>query len=317
MTSVLILLTFPENVRNYYRTMVSSAFPELTVDVVDHHSKVGPFVGSADILITFGPMMSDHVLKDAPRLKWIQAMGTGTDGILDSPSLRPDIVVTNIRGIHGAAMSEATLLAMLALSRNLPRSVRAQDRHAWERWPSRVLHGRTVGIFGIGAIAEALAPRCKALGMTVVGITSARRTVPGFDRMHRRDELLAVVPELDYFVILTPYSPETRHAVDARVLAAMKPSSFLINVARGGVVHEEALIDSLTARKIAGAALDVFATEPLPSDHPFWGMDNVIITPHLGGFYDRYPDDAWPTIEHNMRCFLAGDFARMQNVVSR
>jgi uncharacterized protein (DUF849 family) len=156
MTSVLILLTFPEDVRNYYRTMVSSAFPELTVDVVDHHSKVGPFVGSADILITFGPMMSDHVLKDAPRLKWIQAMGTGTDGILDSPSLRPDIVVTNIRGIHGAAMSEATLLAMLALSRDLPRSVRAQDRHAWERWPSRVLNGRIVGIFGIGAITCAV-----------------------------------------------------------------------------------------------------------------------------------------------------------------
>jgi phosphoglycerate dehydrogenase-like enzyme len=151
----------------------------------------------------------------------------------------------------------------------------------------------------------------------VVGISSVPRPVSGFDRVCGRGDLLRVVPELDYFVILTPYSQDTRHAVDAGALAAMKPSSVLVNVARGGVVHETALIEALARRQIAGAALDVFETEPLPPEHPFWTMDNVIVTPHLGGFYDRYPDDAWPTVEHNMRCFLAGEFSRMRNVVSR
>jgi phosphoglycerate dehydrogenase-like enzyme len=315
MTSVLIVLTYPEEVRMRYYARLKAAFPELTIHVADHHSKAAPYLDTAEVLVTFGTMTSDRLVRDATRLKWIQALGAGTDGVIDLPSLRPDILVTNVRGIHGAAMSEAALLAMLALARDLPRSIRAQQRRAWERWPVRLLDGATVGVFGVGAIAQALAPRCKALGMTVVGITSAPRDAPGFDRMYRRDELAAVAPELDYLVVLTPFSPETANAVDARVFAAMKPSSCLVNLARGGVVDEQALIKALVERRIAGAALDVFTTEPLPADHPFWGMTNVIVTAHLGGLYDRYAEDAMPTVEHNMRCFLAGDVANMRNVV--
>jgi phosphoglycerate dehydrogenase-like enzyme len=315
MTSVLIVLTYPEEIRTRYHNKLKTEFRELTVNVADHHSKAGPYLDSTDVLLTFGTMTSDRLVRDAPRLKWIQALGTGTDGIVDLPSLRPDILVSNVRGIHGAAMSEAVLMGMLALARDLPRSIRAQDRRAWERWPVRLLDGRTVGLFGVGAIAEALAPRCKALGMRVVGITSAMRSLPGFDRMYRRDELIEAVRELDYLVVLTPYSPETRNAVDARVLAAMMPSSCLLNFARGGVIDEEALIKALTDRRIAGAALDVFATEPLPADSPFWDMKNVVVTAHLGGMYDRYAEDAMPTVEHNMRCFLSGDIAGMRNIV--
>lgn len=183
-------------------------------------------------------------------------------------------------------------MAMLALSRDLPRAVRAQDRHSWERWPSRLLDRATVGIFGIGAIAEALAPRCKALGMTVVGISSVKRTVAGFDRILARDELLDAVRHLDFLVVLTPYSAKTRNAIDESVFAAMKPGACIINLARGGVVDEGALIKALEQKQIAGAALDVFATEPLAADHPLWDMKNVIITAHLGGLYDRYVDES-------------------------
>ena len=261
-------------------------------------------------------MTYDRLIDDAPRLRWIQALGTGTDGIIDLPSFRPDIAVTNIRGIHGATMSEAALVAMLALSRDLPRAVRAQDRHSWERWPSRLLDRATVGIFGIGAIAEALAPRCKALGMTVVGISSVKRTVAGFDRILARDELPDAVGDLDFLVVLTPYSAKTKNAIDEAVFAAMKPSAYIINLARGGVVDEGALVKALQQKRIAGAALDVFATEPLAADHPLWGMKNVIVTAHLGGLYDRYVDDAMPTIAHNLRCFLADDMKGMINVVA-
>lgn len=314
-SNVLIILTHAATVRQRYYDGIRAHFPKLALNVVDHHSKAQPFLASADALLTFGTMTYQRLVDDAPRLRWIQALGTGTDGIIDLPSFRSDITVTNIRGIHGAAMSEAALVAMLALSRDFPRAVRAQDRRSWERWPSRLLDTKTAGIFGVGSIAEALAPRLKALGMTVVGISSAKRTVAGFDRIFAREQLTDAVQDLDYLVILTPYSAATKNIVSSAVFAAMKPSAYIINLARGGVIDEGALIEALDQKRIAGAALDVFTEEPLPDGHPLWNRTDVVVTAHLGGLYDRYADDALPTIVHNLRCFLANDMKAMVNIV--
>jgi phosphoglycerate dehydrogenase-like enzyme len=292
-----------------------ACFPELTVDLVDHHSKVGPHIGKADALLTFAPMLSDAVLENAARLKWVQALGTGVDNLIDRPCLRKDIVVTNIHGIHGAPVSEAALGTMLALARDLPRAIRSQDKRQWTRFPAQLLHNKTVGIFGVGAIAEALAPKCKAFGMRTIGVSSAPRAVASFDCMVSSAELASVAGEFDFLVLLTPLTEKTRNSVDAKVLAAMKPTSFLVNLARGGVVDEPALVDALRSGRIGGAALDVFNEEPLPADHPFWAMENVIITTHQGGFCDVYIDYALPTVEANMRCFLNGDIGGMINVV--
>jgi D-2-hydroxyacid dehydrogenase (NADP+) len=315
MTKLLILLAMPEKVRMQYHDGIKARFPDLAISVVDHHSKVDPYVGSADVLVTFGPMMADHVLAKAANLKWVQALGTGVDGIVDQPSLRKEIILTNLHGIHGPPVSEAAFMSMLALSRQLPRSVRNQTAHNWERFPARLLKDKTVGIFGIGVIAMELAPKCKAFGMKVVGISSARRDVPGFDRVYARDQLAEAVRELDYLVLLTPYTPETRNIVDAKVFAAMKPGAYLVNLARGGVVDESALMDALGSKRLAGAALDVFAREPLPEDHPLWDLEQVIITTHQGGFCDVYVDFALPVIDHNLRKFLAGDTDGMINLV--
>ena len=317
MTQLLILLALPEKVRMQYYDHVRSRFPEVSVNMVDHHARVDPYIGSADVLVTFGPMMSDHVLAKGAKLKWIQALGTGIDGIVDQPSLRKDVLVTNMHGFHGAPVSEAAIMSMLALSRDLPRALRSQRERKWARFPATLLRGKTVGIVGVGAIAQELAPRCKAMGMTVVGITSARRPVAGFDRMAARDELVATVREIDYLVLLTPHTPGTHHLINAAVFAAMKPASYLVNLARGGVVDETALIEALQGKRIAGAALDVFSKEPLPGDHPFWDMDNVIITTHQGGFFDEYPAHALPVVEDNLRMFLAGDLKNMINIVKR
>lgn len=314
---LLLLLAFPEHVRNQYRDRLASSFPDLQVDLVDHHSKVDPYIANAEILVTFGAHISDRVLEKGARLRWIQALGTGVDGITDRPALRDGVIVTNLRGLHGKSVSEAALTFMLALARNLPRAVRNQSMGRWERFQVALLSGATVGIFGVGVIAEELAPRCKALGMTVIGLSSATREVPGFDEMMGRDKLINVVPRLDYLVLLTPYTKETHHIIDANVLAAMKPSAFVVNLARGGIVDEPALIDALRNRAIAGAALDVFAEEPLPDGHPFYSMDNVIMTPHMAGFHVGYAADALPIVEENIRRFLAGDFDGMINVVRR
>jgi len=315
MTNLLILLTLPEPIRGQYRDRLKARFPALNIQLVDHHSKVGPHIGSADALLTFAPMLSDKVLEAAGNLKWVQALGTGVDNLIDQPCLRKAVIVTNVHGIHGPPVSEAAMAAMLALARSMPRAVRYQDKHQWQRFPAQLLHNKTVGIFGIGVIAEALAPKCKVFGMNVIGVSSVPRAVPSFDRTHTSSELTKVAGDFDFFVLLTPLTEKTRNSVDAKVFAAMKPTSFFINLARGGVVDEAALIEALRSGRIAGAALDVFNEEPLPADHPFWAMDNVLITTHQGGFCDVYIDHAWPTLESNMRCFLNGDIGGMVNVV--
>jgi len=316
MPRLLIVLTLPPGVIEQYRIRLSQKFPELAIDVASTQDKAAAALGRADILLTFGQVMKNLKLglEGAGQLKWVQALGTGLDGIADQPALKPEVVVTSLHGVHGAPVSEAALASMLALSRNLPGALRAQGERQWRRWPAKLLHNKTVGILGVGLIGEALGPKCKAMGMTVIGISSAPRAVAGFDRMHAVSELLGVVPELDYLVLLTPYSPATHNIVDARVLAAMKPTAYLINVARGGVVDEDALVEALRDGRLAGAGLDVFNQEPLPPDHPFWAFENVIITTHQGGFCDTYVDLAMPIIEHNMRCFLAGDVNAMINL---
>jgi phosphoglycerate dehydrogenase-like enzyme len=316
MPRLLILLTLPPDVTEQYRARLSRLFPEITIDVVADKAKAESAIKAADMLLTFGQMLKNlkFDLKDAANLKWIQALGTGLDGITDQPSLRPSVTVTSLHGVHGPPVSEAALASMFALSRDLPGFVRAQDEHAWKRWPAKLLHNKTVGILGIGVIAEALAPKCKAMDMTVVGITSSPRTVAGFDSVHPVSELLTIVPHLDYFVLLTPYSSATHHMIDAKVFAAMKPTAYLVNVARGGVVDEDALVAALRAKEFAGAALDVFNEEPLPANHPLWGFKNVIITTHQGGFCDTYVDLAMPLLEHNMRCFLNNDTKSMRNI---
>jgi phosphoglycerate dehydrogenase-like enzyme len=321
MTNVLVYLTMlPPADRQRCQDFICREFPALKVDLATHPDRVEPMIGEADILVTFGAHLgldAERILGRGKKLRWVMALGTGVDHIVDVPALRREAMVTNMHGMHGVPMTEATILAMLALAREMPRMLRNQQAHHWERYGARVLAGKTVGIYGIGAIAEVLAPVCKALGMNVVGITSAKRAVPGFDRIHGRDELARVVGEIDHFVILTPHTPETDRSVDAKVLAAMKPSAFLINLARGGIVDEDALIEALRAKRIAGAAIDVFVQEPLPRDHAFWDMENVILSPHIGAFNADYIGQVLPFVKENLSRFLAGEFDEMVNVVRK
>jgi len=313
-----MLLTLPDAVREQFAEGVRSAFPDCVVHLVRSVAEIDPYLPTADVLITFGPHLldrADYVLRNSPRLRWVQALGTGVDNIVDQPGLGSGVILTNMRGLHGPAMSEAAIHAMLMLSRNAVFHSRNQRQKTWRRVPSRLLDGKTVGIFGLGVIAAALGPRCKAMGLRVVGISNSPRALAGFDRVCHRDGLLTELSSFDYLVLLTPYTAETHHVIGRDALAAMKPTSYLINLARGGVVDEEALIETLQAKRIAGAALDVFATEPLPPDHPFWTMDNVIVTPHVGALHDSYARDALPIVLENIRLFKAGQYAQMLNRV--
>jgi len=314
---VLIFLPWDESERFLYERIIAPRFPALTVQTVGSIDELKANVGRAEILMSFGVRLPPGIFAHASRLKWVHAFGTGVDGIADQETLHRDVLITSTKGIHGPPVAEAALASMLALSRDLPRSVRGQDRRVWDKWRMRLLDRKIVGILGVGAIAQALAPRCQAMGMTVVGISRTPRPAAGFDRIVPRSDLEHVVGDLDYLVLLLPLEPDTRHIVGDRVLAAMKPTSYLINVARGGVLNDAALVRALESKKLAGAALDVFDQEPLPVDHPFWRMPNVIITPHFGGYYDRYVEDSADQICRNLERFLAGRVAEMENVAAR
>ncbi len=317
MTNVLILLRMPKPVRDQYVNGISQAFPDLNINLVEDPNKLDPHIREADVLIAFGAHMAEDALRDAAKLKWIQAMGTGVDGLIDQPALRDDVVLTNIRGIHGPPCSELTIMLMLALSRDYPRTLENQKLGEWGRWPNKLLDRKTVGLLGVGLIAEALAPMLKAFNMTTIGITETERPVSGIDRFRKRSELADVAGELDYLVALIPLDESTENLIDADILRAMKPSAYLINIARGGVLDEDALIAALDAGEIAGAALDVFVEEPLPPDHRLWNTDKIIITPHMAGFNDGYADQALEVIIENIKRFLAGDTDNMINLVER
>lgn len=313
--NILLVLDLPAQVRGKYHAAIQAAHPGLQVRAVGREGEQG-LIEEADVLITFASHVSAQALQRAARLKWIQALGTGVDGFGDHESLRPHVLLTNMRGLAAQAMSEAALCAMFALARGLPRSVRDQDERRWMPRPSRLLSGSTVGVVGVGAISSALAPRCRALGMTVVGLSSApARDVAGFDRMEPLRRLPEVAGEVDYLVILTPYTQRTHGLVDQAVLAAMKPGSFLVNLARGPIVDEPALLHALDGPRLAGAALDVFVTEPLPASHPLWSHPKVLVTPHQGGRHEGYDDDAIDVLLGNIALFMAGDLGRLPNIV--
>jgi phosphoglycerate dehydrogenase-like enzyme len=151
--------------------------------------------------------------------------------------------------------------------------------------------------------------------MRVIGVTSQAREVAGFAKVYPRSQIADAFAESDYVVVLTPYSAETHHMVDAAAIGSMKPNGYFINLARGGVVDERAVLDALQKAAIAGAAMDVFATEPLPADSPMWDAPNVIVTSHMGGFSDCYPEQLAPIVEHNLRCVLSGALDEMRNRV--
>lgn len=296
-----------------YRRALEPEFPELVIRACKTENEVGDFIEKAKFLLTFN--ISDPLIRKAVNLEWVQALGTGVDAILGLPSLPKGVLVTSTRGIHGPQMSELAMLLMLALTRRFPDTVRNQDKSVWDRWPAELLWKKKVGIFGLGAVGEEIALRCKAFGMTVYGINRSGKGVDAVDRMFGLDGLLTVAREVDYFIVAVPLTPETRGRVGAEVVSAMKPTAFLLNLARGPVVDEKALIRALESRTIAGAGLDVFDEEPLPQSHPFWKMKNVIVTPHVGGTSTFYVSQVLPIFRENLRRYLKGERHALINVV--
>jgi D-2-hydroxyacid dehydrogenase (NADP+) len=269
------------------------------------------------VLVAFGIAIDDTLIARATKLKWIASLATGVDHFLRCPSLKRDTILTSGRGIHGPAMRETVASLMLALSRDTPRLVRNKADHRWDRgarWP--LLAGKTAVVVGIGVSGIAIGQLLKAFSMKVVGVSRTPRPIDGFDAMMPTERLAQAAAEADYLINVLPASDDNREIFSRAVFAGMKPSAFFINVGRGETVDEAALIDSLRSKRIAGAGLDVFQKSPLAPDSPFWDLPNVVVSPQIGGYFDGYEAHVMPLLVENMRLFLAGRYAEMQNVVA-
>ncbi len=306
---------------DWYEAALRDAFGGVEIIAAASFADAEPYLAGTQVLATMGvPLPGIHfsaeVAARMPRLEWVQCLISGHEHIRKALAGR-DVLVTTAAGIHGPQMSEMALLHMLALARGVPAMLRNQAARTWERVPQRMLASRTVGIVGMGAVGMHLAGVCRAFGMRVYGFSRTVRPVPGVDRMFGRDELVGVAPSLDFLVLVVPAPSDGRPLVDAELLAAMKPTAYLVSLGRGAVVDEDALVAALRSGTIAGAGLDVFAVEPLPADSALWQLENVIVTPHAGGHHDLYAEQTLSVLEPNLRAYVAGRRDQMVNLVSR
>jgi phosphoglycerate dehydrogenase-like enzyme len=291
---------------------------------------------AADVLYAGNPPRD---LAGASKLAWVQLHMAGVNTLVDHPLYTQSrLPLTTTSGVHAATIAEYTITMLLALAHRVPRMVEWKTKGAWppdrERWPLFVpteVRGATLGIIGYGSIGRELARIAKsAFAMTILACKRdpSRHTDDGYalpgtgdpegrlpDAWFSPDNLMDMLARSDVVVMAAPLTRETTRMIDARALAAMKPSAYFINVGRGASVDEPALARALADKRIAGAAVDVFAEEPPPVGHPLYGVENAILSPHVSGFLPSYDDKCTDLFAENLRRFLAG--APLLNLVNR
>jgi phosphoglycerate dehydrogenase-like enzyme len=265
------------------------------------------FLSEAEVLVTSG-RLHPSIPKKTPKLRWVQSLSSGVDQLPLKELAQRNIILTNARSIHAVQMSEFALSAMLDWVRNTNNFHSMQRQKIWDsKIPVAELHGKTIGIIGAGAIGEEIARKCQVFDMKVVGFNRTGSLPAHFDEVVTGQEGLHTLLQISDFVVLAlPSTAKTHHFITREHLQLMKRSAILINLARGSIIQEEALIEALQDGTIAGAALDVFDQEPLPESSPFWTMENVMLTPHIAGVSEHYLARVTPIFYHNLQQYLAG-----------
>ncbi|MFW6125795.1 MAG: D-2-hydroxyacid dehydrogenase [Chloroflexota bacterium] len=268
--------------------------------------------------VIFGLRLPPGVPTRAPRLKWVQLMSAGVDRFLTADVVESPVVLTNVSGIHATPIGEFVLALMLMLAKNAPLHFRLKEQKQWKRLPPSLLRSKTVGVVGLGSIGREVARLAKCFGMRVV---ATRRSAKREGRARYVDLLLPphqlerLLKESDYVVLAAPVTSETRGLIGEGALQSMKPTAYLVNIGRGDLLDEIALVRALEEGWIAGAGLDVFATEPLPTDSKLWELPNVVISPHVAGVMEDYAQRATERFVENLERYVAG--RRLLHVVNK
>jgi len=295
------------------REPFEAAFPDREYVVWTREEELAAGIGEVEVLLALNPPRGHWA--GARRLRLVQMSGAGVDSLLPAPDLPEGVAVANARGIHEPEMSEFVLGLVLALAKRIPRAVRQQAAREWAMFGVRTLAGRTLGVLGLGAIGHAVARRGKALGMRVVGTRRTPEPLPDVDSVYPPEETGRVLAESDVVVVVLPHTDETRGLLGAEALARMRPRAHLVNVARGGIVDEDALDHALREGRLGAAAFDVFEDEPLPPSSPLWDAPNLLVTPHVAGVSRDYMARVAELFFDNVRRLERG--WPLRNVVDR
>ncbi|MGH7555094.1 MAG: D-2-hydroxyacid dehydrogenase [Longimicrobiales bacterium] len=283
-------------------------------------------IKGAEVYLGFGlprELFLTAVCEEGSQLRWAHTATAGIGSLLYPEMVQSNVILTNSAGVHGPAMAETVLAMVLHFARGLDVAVRAQARREWsasrfeeEFGIGREISGATLGIVGLGGVGREIAWRGRAVGMNVVALRrNAGGSEDGVELITGDDALRTLLARSDYVVISVPSTRETRGMIGARELAAMRADAVLVNVARGEVVDEDALVEVLRAGRLRGAALDVFRTEPLPAESPLWDLPNVLILPHVSGTTDRFWSREAALIVDNVRRYLGVE--PLRNVVDK
>jgi phosphoglycerate dehydrogenase-like enzyme len=260
--------------------------PETNLAVGDTLEAFDRMAPDADVIFSWsaaGELLRD-VFRATPNVKWVHSRSAGLDGVLFPEIIASPVPLTNGRGVFSQSLGEFALGAILYFAKDFRRLVRQQMAGQWEQFDVEEVSRQTVGIIGYGDIGRAVATRVRAMGMQILAVKRNGPPLynvdPLVNQIFRPEDRLEMISRCDYVVVTTPLTPETRGLIGERELAAMKPNAVLMNLGRGPVVDEAALVQALTERRIKGAALDVYDTEPLPAGHPFYALENVLLSPH-------------------------------------
>jgi len=259
-----------------------------------------------------------HVFALAPRARWVHSRSAGLDTLLFPALVDSPVPLTNSSGVYSRSLGEFVAAGVLFFAKDLHRMLRNQAGGRWEQFDVEMAHDKTMGIVGYGDIGRSAAHLARALGMRVIALRRRPEQSQGdplVDEALGTDRLLELMARSDYVVVAAPLTPDTLGLVSAEAIAAMKPSGVMINVGRGAVIDEPALIDALRHKRIRGAALDVFAQEPLPAGHPMYGLDNLLLSPHCADHTQTWIDDAMHFFTANLERFLSDE--PLRNVVEK
>lgn len=266
-----------------------------------------------EVLVGWRP--APGLLAGMPRLRWIQSTTAGMDQWLAAPDLRDDTILTCARGSHRVQMPENILAALFFLTKPLMACALDQRESRWTRRISEPLVGKTLGILGLGAVGQELARKADALEIKVIGTKRRAAPLAHVSKVYPPEATDEVLGASDFVLLLLPSTPDTENFMDAKRLRAMKSSAWLLNFARGALIVDNDLIEAVRSKTIAGAVLDVFRKEPLPSDHPFWTTEGIVVLPHIGGLHPQRDAAVAEVFVVNAKRYLAGE--PLETVVDR
>jgi phosphoglycerate dehydrogenase-like enzyme len=297
----------------WFRERLQSEFREFETSQFNSYEDLEQHISDAEIML--GISLRPEQLLAARQLRWIHSPSAAVHQFMFPEFVNSDVMLTNGRDVHGPVVAEQVIAMMLALAKQIPAAVRFQQKRVWGQeqiWRGRIrpreIAEATLGLVGLGSIGRNVATRASALGMRVIAVREhpEKPEPKGVHEVLPASKLLDLLRQSDFVVLSAPVTPQTTGMIGRQQLAAMKPDAFLINVGRGPLIDEPALVETLREHKIGGAALDVFDEEPLPPESPLWDLEDLLITPHTAGMAEKLWERQYALFSENIRRYLAG-----------